>query len=74
MENSGAFFLDFLIEKAQLNEETERHESMPWMNANLAQSWGNVRTQNYCSLMLRYRKGKWLSNHRKTAKNGKESS
>ena len=39
----------------------ERHESMPQMNANLAQSQGNpvhFCTQTYRSLMLEYEKGK----------------
>ena len=42
MENSEVFFLDILIEKtSKVNEEIERHESMPWINANFAQSRGN---------------------------------
>ena len=62
MENSGVFFLDILIEKtSKVNEEIERHESMPWINANFAQSPGNpvyFRAQNYRSLMQGYQKGK----------------
>ena len=41
------------MNKHKINEEIERHESMPRMNANLEQNLGNpvpFRTQNYCSL------------------------
>ena len=42
MENSGVFFfLTFSLNKHKINEEIERQESMPRMNANLAQSRGN---------------------------------
>ena len=53
MENSGVFFLRLshcLMNKQRINEEIERHESMPRMDANLAQSRGNpvpVGNQNY---------------------------
>ena len=59
-----------------INEEIEHHKSMPRMNANLAQSRGNLflfRIQNYRSLMLGYQKGKMAEkpqkNSLKTAKN-----
>ena len=72
MENSGVFFLDiFSLKKHKINEEIERHESMPWMNTNLAQSRGkpmHFRTQNYRSLMLGYQKGKMAEKPLKTAK------
>ena len=61
MENSGVFSLTFSSNKHKIKEEIERHQSIPRINANFAQSRGNpvhFRTQNYCSLMLGYQKGK----------------
>ena len=56
--------------KHNINKEIERHESMPRMNANLAQSRDNpvhFCTQNYRRLMLGYQKGKMAVNPQKNS-------
>ena len=59
------------MNKDKINEEMERQESMPRMNANLAQSRGNplhFRTQNNPSLMLGYQKVKMAEKRQKFSK------
>ena len=69
-KKSVFFSWTFSLNKHKINEEMERHKSMPRMKANLAQSRGNrfhFRTQNYRSLMLGYQKGKMVEKPQKNS-------